>query len=165
MGASRTVEFTVEIYKGIWVQWEVNLCQILLLAQTHVRAILPESDQTHQWLCPQLFSKSEIEFFISPDPIKEAKKLKTRTQVPNSWHTDTNVAILGSKSTELVNPFVAQMPHRPLILHKIMFWGCMHPENRQRAQKRALTYRKYMLEPILPSTKLPMWNSLLYPMV
>ena len=36
----------------------------------------------------------------------------------------------------------------------------MHPENRQRAQKRALTHRKCMLEPILPSTKLAMWNSL-----
>ena len=148
-------------------RWWVNLCQILLLTQTHVRIILLESDQPPQWLCPQLFSKSEIEFLVpygpssgcksnwrihcwnlqrdlntqpdsvcharspdqlrygasapdskqtkqnlgpdffrkseieflvSPDPTKEAKKLKTHTQVPNSWHTDTNFRILVPKS-------------------------------------------------------------------
>ena len=85
MGASRTAGYSLlKFTKGFEYNGEANLCQILLLAQTHVRAILPESDETHQWLCPQLFSKSEIEFLVSPDPIKEAKKLKTRTQVPNS---------------------------------------------------------------------------------
>ena len=60
------------------------LCAILLPAQAHNHAITQDSDQTNTFLWPQLFSKSEIEFLVSPDPIKEVKKLKTRTQVPNS---------------------------------------------------------------------------------
>ena len=60
------------------------MCQALLPDQLRNGASVPDSKQTKQNLGPDFIYLSEIDFLVSPGPIKEAKKLKTRTQVPNS---------------------------------------------------------------------------------
>ena len=57
---------------------------VLLLAQTPNRVGPPDSYEIILNLRPQLFSKSEIEFLVSPDPIKEVKNAKNTMQVPIS---------------------------------------------------------------------------------
>ena len=60
------------------------MCQALLPDQLRNGASAPDSKQTKQNLGPDFLKKYEIEFLVSPGPIKETKKLKIHTQVPNS---------------------------------------------------------------------------------
>ena len=125
-GASRLTEFTVEIYKGIWTHIVIQ-CATPAAQTSYATAPAPRIPNKQNTIWDQNFlKKSEIEFVGFSDPIKEVKRAQhlrkyqfhdTRTRFGRFWSQKA--------STELIYTFfVAQMLHRPLILHKTMFWGC-----------------------------------------
>ena len=62
------VDALFTVLEPIRVRYGNVLCAILLPAQAHNHAITQDSDQTNTFLWPQLFSKSEIEFWGTLTP-------------------------------------------------------------------------------------------------